>query len=155
MEYPTGTVTFLFTDIEGSTRLLHELGEQYSIMLDAHSTIIASRVSEAGGLVVNTEGDAVFCVFSNAVDAVTAAVRIQRDLIDYVWPMNGEFRVRMGIHTGEGTLGARDYVGVDVNRAARISGAGNEIRPTTAPRSRSPASTGFRRRSLPPDVRAR
>jgi predicted ATPase/class 3 adenylate cyclase len=125
MEYPTGTVTFLFTDVEGSTRLLHELGEQYSNTLDAHSTIIAFRVGEAGGLVVNTEGDAFFCVFSNAGDAVTAAVRMQRDLVDYVWPTNGEFRVRMGIHTGEGTLGARDYVGVDVNRAARISAAGH------------------------------
>ncbi len=125
MEYPTGTVTFLFTDVEGSTRLLHELGERYSAALDAHSKIIASRVSAADGLVVNTEGDAFFCVFSNAVDAVTAAVGIQRDLFDYVWPTSGVFRVRMGIHTGEGTLGARDYVGVDVHRAARISGAGH------------------------------
>ena len=125
MEYPTGTVTFLFTDVEGSTQLLHELGEQYSDTLDAHSKIIASRVVAAGGLVVNTEGDAFFCVFSNAVDAVTAAVGIQRDIFDYVWPASGEFRVRMGIHTGEGTLGARDYVGVDVHRAARISAAGH------------------------------
>lgn len=125
MEYPTGTVTFLFTDVEGSTRLLHELGERYSDALDAHSKIVASRVGAAGGLVVNTEGDAFFCVFSNAVDAVTAAVDIQRDLHDYVWPTSGEFRVRMGIHTGEGTLGARDYVGVDVHRAARISAAGH------------------------------
>lgn len=125
MEYPTGTVTFLFTDIEGSTRLLHELGERYSDALDAHSKIIASRVSAAGGLVVNTEGDAFFCVFSNAVDGVTAAVDMQRDLQDYAWPTSGEFRVRIGIHTGEGTLGARDYVGVDVHRAARISAAGH------------------------------
>ncbi len=125
MEYPTGTVTFLFTDVEGSTRLLHELGEHYSDTLDAHSKIIASRVGAAGGLVVNTEGDAFFCVFSNAVDGVTAAVDIQRDLFDYVWPTRGEFRVRIGIHTGEGTLGARDYVGVDVHRAARISAAGH------------------------------
>ncbi len=85
----------------------------------------ASRVVAAGGLVVNTEGDSFFCVFSNAVDAVTSAVGIQRDLFDYVWPASGEFRVRMGIHTGEGTLGARDYVGVDVHRAARISAAGH------------------------------
>ncbi len=125
MEYPTGTVTFLFTDVEGSTQLLHELGEKFSDTLDAHSTIIASSVGEAGGLVVNTEGDAFFCVFSNAVDAVTAAVDIQRDLDDYTWPTNGEFRVRIGVHTGEGTLGARDYVGVDVHRAARISAAGH------------------------------
>ena len=62
MEYPTGTVTFLFTDVEGSTRLLHELGERYSDALDAHSKIIASCVGAAGGLVVNTEGDAFFCV---------------------------------------------------------------------------------------------
>ncbi len=125
MELPTGTVTFVFTDVEGSTRLLHELGERYSDTLDAHSKIISSRVGAVGGLVVNTEGDSFFCVFSNAVDAVGAAVGIQRDFVDYPWPANGEFRVRMGIHTGEGTLGARDYVGVDVHRAARISAAGH------------------------------
>lgn len=125
MEYPTGTVTFLFTDVEGSTRLLHELGERYLDGLDAHSEIIASRVGAAGGLVVNTEGDAFFCVFSNAVDAVKTAVHIQQDLRDHAWPSNGEFRVRIGIHTGEGILGARDYVGLDVHRAARISAAGH------------------------------
>jgi len=125
MEFPTGTVTFVFTDVEGSTRLLHELGERYSDTLDAHSRIIATRVGAAGGLVVNTEGDAFFCVFPNPFDAVSAAVGIQRDFVDHMWPTGGEFRVRIGIHTGEGTLGARDYVGVDVHRAARISAAGH------------------------------
>ncbi len=124
MKLPTGTVSFLFTDVEGSTRLLHQLGERYSNALETHSRIIESRVGAADGVVVNTEGDAFFCAFSNAADAVGAAVGIQRDFADYAWPPDGQFRVRMGIHTGDGTLGGRDYVGVDVHRAARISAAG-------------------------------
>lgn len=125
MKLPSGTVTFLFTDIEGSTQLLQSQGEQYAESLAAHARIIESAVGSDGGIVVNTEGDAHFCVFRKAHDAVRAAVGIQRDLATWDWPLGGEFRVRIGIHTGEGTLGGHDYVGIDVHRAARISAAGH------------------------------
>ena len=125
MKLPSGTVTFLFTDVEGSTQLLQSLGEQYAGSLATHSRIIESAVDNERGIVVNTEGDAYFCVFQNAQDAVRAAVGIQRDLAKWDWPTGGEFRVRIGIHTGEGKLGGHDYVGIDVHRAARISASGH------------------------------
>ena len=125
MELPSGTVTFLFTDIEGSTRLLHSLGERYVDGLAQHSEIIEGAVEGNHGIVVNTEGDAYFCVFREAPDAAAAAVSILLGLSTHDWPPDSEFRVRIGFHTGEGVLGAADYVGMDVHRAARISAAGH------------------------------
>lgn len=125
MALPSGTVTFLFTDIEGSTRLLQKLGPSYVDALQAHSEIIEGAVSASNGLVVNTEGDAFFCVFKEAPDAAAAAVRILTGLAGHAWPDKAEFKVRIGFHTGEGVLGAADYVGIDVHRAARISAAGH------------------------------
>lgn len=125
MELPSGTVTFLFTDVEGSTRLLQALGDGYVDALNQHSRIIEDAVSGNDGLVVNTEGDAYFCVFHQAPDAAAAAVEILLGLASHDWPNDGEFRVRIGFHTGDGVLGAADYVGIDVHRAARISASGH------------------------------
>lgn len=125
MDYPTGTVSFLFTDIEGSTRLVRALGERYADVLGAHAHIIETATEDGSGIVVNIEGDAYFCVFRHAASAVGAAVDMQRHLAVTEWPEDGELRVRIGIHTGEGTTAGRDYVGMDVHRAARIADAGH------------------------------
>src|SRR5436190_5472827 len=125
-ELPTGTVTFLFSDIEGSTRLLRELGtEEYSRAQDAHSSIMRAAVAEGGGVEIRTEGDSFFLVFPSAVAAVRAAVTAQRSMADQTWPGGGDIRVRIGVHTGEGRPGGDDYVGLDVNRAARIGATGH------------------------------
>ena len=122
-DLPTGTVTFLFTDIEGSTRLLQALGDQYPAVHDKHAAIIRQAVAEAGGVEVSTHGDAFFVVFASPAGAVRAAVAAQRGLAAHDWSPGPAVRVRMGLHTGEGTLGGDDYVGIDVHRAARIADA--------------------------------
>ncbi len=122
---PTGTVTFLFTDIEGSTRLLSKLGKGYDPVLATHTRLLREAVERRGGVVVNTEGDALFVVFDSAGEAVEAVVAAQRALTSTPWPEEVEIRVRMGLHTGEGRLGGEDYVGLDVNRTARIANAGH------------------------------
>jgi predicted ATPase/class 3 adenylate cyclase len=124
-DLPTGTVTFLFSDIEGSTRLLGQLGERYGEVLEDHHRLLREAFTRAGGVEVVTEGDAFFVAFPVATNAVTAAVDAQRALAEHDWPSDGPVRVRMGIHTGEGTIGADSYVGLDVHRAARISAAGH------------------------------
>jgi predicted ATPase/class 3 adenylate cyclase len=122
---PTGTVTFLFTDIEGSTRLLSALGKGYSDLLDAHSGILRAAIGANAGTEVSTEGDAFFAVFPSALNAVSAAAQAQRALAATPWPEGSSVKVRMGMHSGEGKLGGDNYVGLDVNRAARIAGAGH------------------------------
>jgi class 3 adenylate cyclase len=116
-ELPSGTVTLLFTDIEGSTRLLHELGAAYGETLENHRVVIRDAVQEYGGVEVDTQGDAFFVVFPSARNAIDAAQDAQRALD------SGPIRVRMGIHTGEPELSGTDYVGLDVHRAARIAAA--------------------------------
>jgi predicted ATPase/class 3 adenylate cyclase len=123
-ELPTGTVTFLFTDIEGSTRLLQALGERWQEVLEDHSRLLRGAIREAGGIDLRTEGDSFFAVFRSARAAVSAAVTAQRALAAHPWPPEATIRVRMGMHTGEGTVGGEDYVGLDVHRAARIAAAG-------------------------------
>jgi predicted ATPase/class 3 adenylate cyclase len=122
---PTGTVTFLFTDIEGSTRLLQELGDRYAGVRDEHAAIVRRAVAQAGGVEVSTEGDSFFVAFASPQAAVRAAVAAQRGLAAHEWPPGRPVRVRMGLHTGEGVLGGDNYVGLDVNRAARIAAAGH------------------------------
>src|SRR5215211_8444094 len=122
---PTGTVTFLFTDIEGSTRLLQELGDRYAAVRDRHAAIVRQAVEAGGGVEVSTEGDYFFVAFPSPVGAVRAAVAAQRGLAAHDWPAGFPVRVRMGLHTGEGVLGGDNYVGLDVNRAARIAAAGH------------------------------
>ncbi len=120
---PTGTVTLLFTDIEGSTRLLHELGDGYRELLLEHRRLFRAAVTEPGGYEVDTQGDAHFCVFEHAGDAVIAAALAQRSFAGNPWPAGAELRVRMGVHTGTPTPVEWGYVGVDLHRAARICGA--------------------------------
>lgn len=122
---PTGTVTFMFTDIEGSTRLLRELGvEAWTPRLERHREIIRAAISENGGVEVSTEGDSFFVVFVFARSAVDAAAAIQHRLADESWPDEKAIAVRIGLHSGLGLLDADgSYVGADVHRAARVAGA--------------------------------
>jgi len=122
-DFPTGTVTFLFTDIEGSTRLLQGLGEGYPVVQDEHSRILRRAIAEARGTVIRTEGDSFFAAFPTPAAAVRAAVAAQRGLFFHGWSHGRPLRVRMGMHTGEGVLGGDDYIGMDVNQAARIAAA--------------------------------
>jgi predicted ATPase/class 3 adenylate cyclase len=122
---PTGTVTFLFTDIEGSTRLLQELGEAYGQVQDEHAAILRTSISEGEGREIRTEGDSFFVAFPTALGALRAAVAAQRELHAHDWPPGRPLRVRMGIHSGEGRLGGDDYMTIDVNRAARVAAAGH------------------------------
>ncbi len=124
-DLPTGTVTFVFTDIEGSTRLVKQLRDEWGGALDAQSRILREAVAGAGGNVVSTVGDGFFCVFTSAPGAVAAAVDAQRGLATHAWPNGAPVRVRMGIHTGVAVLGGNDYVGLEVHRASRIAAAGH------------------------------
>ena len=121
---PTGTVTFLFTDIEGSTRLAHDLAAGWPGILERHRQILRDAFDAHDGIEVQTEGDGFFVAFARAPAAVAATVRAQRDLAAEPWPPDGVVRVRMGLHAGEGTVDADGlYVGHDVHRAARVAGA--------------------------------
>ncbi|HEV3462481.1 MAG TPA: adenylate/guanylate cyclase domain-containing protein [Actinomycetota bacterium] len=113
-DLPTGTVTFLFTDVEGSTRLLQELGDRWPAVRDEHAAILRQAIEAAGGVEVSTEGDSFFAAFASPVAAVT----------------------------GEGVLGGDDYVGIDVHRAARVAGAaaGGQVLVSGATRAWSPAT---------------
>jgi predicted ATPase len=118
-ELPSGTVTFLFTDIEGSTRLLHELGDAYADALAGHRRLLRDAFARHGGVEVDTQGDAFFVAFGRAWDALAAAAEGRQALVD------GPIRVRMGLHTGEPLVTQEGYVGIDVHRAARIAGTGH------------------------------
>ena len=122
-DLPSGTVTFLFTDIEGSTRLLEALGEHYGEALEAQRRLLRHAFVDAGGVEVDTQGDAFFVVFPAAGDAVRAAAQGQRILAGYHWPEGISVRVRMGLHSGEPGRIAEGYFGLDVHRAARICAA--------------------------------
>jgi predicted ATPase/class 3 adenylate cyclase len=122
---PTGTVTFLFTDIEGSTLLLQELGDRYADVLREHGDIVRRALEREGGAELGTEGDSFFAVFASPAAAVRAVVEAQRALAGHPWPESVQVRVRMGLHTGEGTPVGSGYVGLDVHRAARIGDAGH------------------------------
>jgi predicted ATPase/class 3 adenylate cyclase len=118
-------VTLLFSDIEGSTRLLQKLGSAYERLLATHHALVRSAVEQHSGRVVDTAGDGFFLVFPTARDAVLAAVLAQRRLFETEWPEDTQVRVRMGMHTGEPVLGGTGYIGLDVHRAARICAAAN------------------------------
>ena len=124
-ELPTGTITFLFSDIEGSTRLAQGLDAAWPPLLERHQEIARAVWSAHGGIEVGTDGDSFFVVFSMASQAVTAAADVQRALASEPWPVGSEIRVRIGLHTGAGLLSGGTYVGLDVHRAARVSAAGN------------------------------
>jgi class 3 adenylate cyclase len=117
-ELPTGTVTFMFTDIEGSTRLLQRLGGDYDTALEDHRRILREGFSSFGGVEVDTQGDAFLVAFPTAVSAVEAAARAQRALTRHSWPQQLDLRVRMGIHTGEPRVTPEGYAGEDVHKGA-------------------------------------
>ncbi|MDQ4038080.1 MAG: AAA family ATPase [Actinomycetota bacterium] len=143
-------MTFLFTDVEGSTRLLEQLGERYHDVQDQHTATLREGISAHGGSVVSTEGDSFFAVFPDAQGAVSAAVQAQRELAAKPWPAGVRLRVRMGLHTGAGILGGDNYLGLDVNRAARIAAAayGEQV-------LISEATHSLIERCLPPATRLR
>ena len=120
---PSGTVTFLFTDIEGSTRLLQQLGAVYAVLLAEQQQLVREACEMHNGSVVGSEGDSFFVAFSSAVDAIDAVVESQRALAVHEWPGGVSVRVRMGLHTGEPQISSSNYVGIDVHRAARIAAA--------------------------------
>jgi len=123
--FPGGTVTLLFTDIEGSTELLKYLGEQYQLILSEHRRILREIVAKWNGREVDTQGDAFFFSFPRATQAVFAAVEAQQSLFAYPWPGGLKLLVRMGLHTGEPRKAEEGYIGIDVHRAARIAHAGH------------------------------
>ena len=122
-ELPTGTVTFLFTDIEGSTQLLHQLGANYASVLNDQKQLLRARFAARNGIEVDNQGDSFFFAFADATDAVAAAVDAQRALNAHAWPQNVTVRVRMGLHTGAPIVSNERYIGVDVHRAARVGAA--------------------------------
>ena len=148
---PTGTLTFLFSDIEGSTRLVQSLGDAFPVVLERHQALLRQAFEDEGGVEVVTEGDSFFVVFRSAVSAILAAAAAQRAVAGEPWPAEaGQLRVRIGLHTGEGTLGGDNYVGLDVHRAARIGAAahGGQI-------LLSDATRALVRGSLPADLELR
>jgi predicted ATPase/class 3 adenylate cyclase len=125
-QLPTGTATFLFTDIEGSTKLVQALGnERWRDLLETHYQLLRNAFGAHQGKEVSTEGDAFFVAFTSAQDAVEACVEGQRALQGFDWPEDAVIRVRMGLHTGEAALVGGDYMGVDIHRAARVVSAGH------------------------------
>ena len=121
MALPTGIITYLFTDIEGSTRMVQRLGTEFDEVLADHNQIMRAAIASNDGVEVKTEGDSFFAVFESPLACVNATVASQRQLHSTSWREGGQVQVRMGAHTGEARLGGDDYIGVEVNRAARIS----------------------------------
>ena len=125
-DLPAGTVTFLFTDIEGSTALLKQLGhDRYDQALADHGRLLRAAIAAHDGRVVDTQGDSFFAAFQTAGDAVAAAADAQRELAAHAWGGGVDVKVRMGLHTGEPKVGEERYVGIGVHRAARIGAAGH------------------------------
>jgi predicted ATPase/class 3 adenylate cyclase len=148
---PTGTVTFLFTDIEGSTTLLQRLGDRrYAEVLDEHRRILRDAFADGHGQEIDTQGDAFLVAFSRARDALATAVAAQRALTRHSWPDGASLRVRMGLHTGEPVTETRGYVGLDLHRAARICAAGHGGQIVV-----SDAVSGLAARDLPSGVSLR
>jgi class 3 adenylate cyclase len=121
---PSGTVTFVFSDVEGSTGLLKRLGEQYGDVISEHRRLVRETFGAHDGVEIDTQGDSFFYAFARARDAVAAAVDAQRAHAEQAWPDGEQVRVRMGLHTGEPAVGAEGYLGVDVVRAARLAATG-------------------------------
>jgi predicted ATPase/class 3 adenylate cyclase len=118
-------LALLFTDIEGSTALVHALGERYPAQLEAQRRILRAAFAAHGGIEVDAEGDAFFAVFRSVKSAVAAVVQAQRELQSFAWPAGHPLRVRMGLHCGEPALTSEGYVGIDVHRGARLMSAGH------------------------------
>jgi class 3 adenylate cyclase len=125
-DLPAGTVTFLFSDIEGSTRLLKRLGrERYGDLLACHNELLRKAFEAHDGIEIDRQGDAFFFVFRSAGAAVAASVAGQRALTGHEWPEDGVVRVRIGLHTGEATVSDDTYIGFAVHQASRIGDLGH------------------------------
>jgi DNA-binding NarL/FixJ family response regulator/class 3 adenylate cyclase len=137
---PTGTVTLLFSDIEGSTRLVQRLGSSYPSVLARHRELIRDAIAGAGGIEVDCRGDELFAAFADAGAAVRGAADAQRALAAESWPDGAEVRVRMGLHTGEPEVDGATYVGIDVHRASRVctAGHGGQVLLSAAARTAAP-----------------
>jgi YVTN family beta-propeller protein len=149
-ELPSGTVTFLFTDIEGSTRLVRQLGDGYAAVLAEHQRLLREAFAQHGGHEIDTQGDSFFVAFRRARDAVAAAVSAQRALAEHEWPDGVRVGVRMGLHSGEPAVGEDRYTGLGVHRAARVSAAGHGGQILLSETTRSLVED-----DLPPGVRLR
>jgi predicted ATPase/class 3 adenylate cyclase len=149
-QLPTGTIIFLFTDIEGSTRLVQDLGPSYGDVLEAHQRLMRAAIAAHDGIELGTEGDSFLVVFAHARQAVAAAVEAQRALAAAEWPTGVGILVRMGMHAGDAQLGGDNYVGLDIHRAARIGAAahGGQV-------LLSESTRALVERELPPTVEVR
>ena len=125
MALPPGTVTFLFSDVEGSTRLARKLGDRYADVLVEHVRLLRRAFGDHGGHEIDTQGDSLFVAFPRARNAVLAAASAQRAIAEHSWPDGAQLRVRMGLHTGEAAVTDDRYLGVAVHHAARICSAGH------------------------------
>ena len=148
---PSGTITFLFSDIEGSTRLEQEVGTaRYAELRERHREILRSAFLVHGGAEQGTEGDSFFVVFGSAREAVAAAIEAQRALAAEPWPEDAPIRVRMGLHSGEAGMAGGTLVGLDINRAARIAAVAHGGQILVSDATRALISSG-----LPEDVHLR
>jgi class 3 adenylate cyclase len=148
---PTGTVTFLLTDIEGSTALLQRAGDTYAALLREVRSVVSASVRRAGGTTVDVHGDEVFAVFEEPRTALEAAIALQRTTPEHDWPGGHEVRVRAGIHTGRPTLTETGYVGLSVHAVARICSVAHGGQIVVSGRTRgatTPLPAGLRLRSL-------
>ena len=141
---PRGTLAFLLSDIEGSTRLAAKAGDAFPALLEQHSAVINAAIEKQSGTVVSTEGDSVFAVLPTCRGAISAAIDAQVGLESHDWPEGMAVRVRIGIHVGEAMLGGRDYTGVEISHAARIMAAawGGQILVSEAVHSMAGESAG-------------
>src|SRR5436189_497600 len=122
---PTGTVAFLFTDIEGSTNLARARPDEYAGLLERHRSVLRESFARHDGYEAGTEGDSFFVIFSSPLGALRAAVEAQRELAAHEWPRGADLRVRLGLHVGEAGFRDGSYVGLDIHRAARLAAAGH------------------------------
>ena len=138
-DLPSGAVTFVFTDIEGSTRLVRQLRGRYAEVLGEHQRLLREAFAQHGGYEIDTQGDAFFYAFPSAHEAVLAAVEGQRALSGYPWPEDTDVKVRIGIHTGQAAPVDGRYTGLAVHRAARVMDAATAGR-CSSPRRRRACS---------------
>ena len=142
MDRPSGTVTFLFTDIVGSTRMWEADQAAMSTALVRHDALLRSAITEHGGRIFSTSGDGLAAAFARAGDALWAAIDAESDLGGEQWPQGAAIRVRMAMHTGEVVERGGDYFGTTVNQAARIMGSAMAAR--SSARGRPPGCSGRR-----------
>ena len=149
-ELPAGTITMLFSDIEGSTALLRRLGDRYADALSAQRALLRAAFADCGGQEMGTEGDSFFVVFGSAADAVRCCVAAQRALSSHDWPGGIPVRVRMGLHSGEPVRHEDGYVGLDVHRAARIAAVAHGGQVVLSEATRQLAGLPAAGRGIPP-----